>query len=87
MARGGLGWPYAKMLAHNGRKLEALRYYLAALLHGCYRPRLAAIIFLQVFLGAKSYRALADFAIGRLRAGLRQAPGRNPASGNPLKTA
>ena len=69
---GGRGWPYAKMLAHNGRKMEALCLYLAALLHGCYRPRLSAIIFLQVFLNASSYRAIADVAIGWLR----KAPGR-----------
>jgi hypothetical protein len=55
------------MLAHNGRKMEALRLYLAALLHGCYRPRLSAIVFLQVFLNAGSYRAIADVAIGWLR--------------------
>jgi hypothetical protein len=64
---GGRGWPYAKMLAHNGRKIEAFRLYLAALLHGCYRPRLSAIVFLQVFLNAGSYRAIADVAIGWLR--------------------
>jgi len=64
---GGRGWPYAKMLAHNGRKMEALRLYLAALLHGCYRPRLSVIVFLQVFLKAGSYRAIADVAIGWLR--------------------
>jgi len=64
---GGHGWPYAKMLAHNGRKMEALRLYLAALLHGCYRPRLSVIVFLQVFLNAGSYRAIADVAIGWLR--------------------
>lgn len=64
--RGGRGWPYAKMLAHNGRKMEALRLYLAALLSGCYRPRLGAIIFLQIFLNANSYRAIADVAIGWL---------------------
>jgi len=64
---GGRGWPYAKMLAHNGRKMEALRLYLAALLHGCYRPRLSVIVFLQVFLNAGSYRAIADVAIGWLR--------------------
>jgi glycosyltransferase involved in cell wall biosynthesis len=64
---GGRGWPYAKMLAHNGRKMEALRLYLTALLHGCYRPRLSLIVFLQVFLNANSYRAIADVVIGWLR--------------------
>ena len=46
---GARGWAYAKMLARNGRKLEALRLYLTALRHRCYRPRLAAVIFLQIF--------------------------------------
>ena len=84
---GGRGWPYAKMLAHNGRRLEALTLYLTALLHGCYRAHLSAIIFLQIFLGSKSYRALADMAIGRFRAGLRKTPERNPVPANPLKAA
>jgi len=78
---GGRGWPYAKLLAHNGHKLEALTLYLSAVRHGCYRPRLALLIFLQIFLNARSYRALADIAIGRLRAGLRQS------TSNPFKPA
>jgi hypothetical protein len=68
---GARGWAYAKLLAHNGRKALALRLYLIALFRGCYRPRLAAIIFLQIFLAAKNYRALADATIGWLRLGLR----------------
>jgi hypothetical protein len=47
--------------------MEALRLYLTALLHGCYRPRLSVIVFLQVFLNANSYRAIADVVIGWLR--------------------
>lgn len=74
--RGGMGWFYAKMLASNGRRGAALRLYLAALLNGCYRPRLAAIVFLQIVLDAARYRRLADAAIGHLRAGLRAAPGK-----------
>jgi glycosyltransferase involved in cell wall biosynthesis len=81
---GGRGWPYAKLLAHNGHKLEALGLYLRAVWHGCYRPKLALLIFLQIFLNAKSYRALADLAIGRLRAGLRRP---EAARSNPFKPA
>jgi glycosyltransferase involved in cell wall biosynthesis len=84
---GGRGWPYARMLAHNGRKLEALRLYLAALRHRCYRPRLAAIIFLQIFLNAKNYRTLADAGIGWFRMGLRQPPPREQVSSKPFRTA
>ena len=60
---GGRGWAYAKMVARDGRKDAALRFYLAAVFYGCYRPRLAAIIFLQIFLDARYYRSLADNAI------------------------
>jgi glycosyltransferase involved in cell wall biosynthesis len=63
------GWMIAKGVAprHKGK---ALALYLTALLHGCYRPRLAAIIFLQVFLPDATYRRIADWAvaiIGRSR--------------------
>ena len=64
---GGRGWPYAKLLAHNGHKWEACALYLTALVHGCYRPRLSVIVFLQIFLNANSYRAVADVVIGWLR--------------------
>ena len=69
---GAQGWAYAKMLARDGQKFRALRLYLAALIHRCYRPRLAAVVFLQIFLGAKNYRAMADLAIGWLHMGLRE---------------
>jgi len=85
--RGGRGWPYAKMLAHNGRKRDALRLYLAALFHRCYRPRLAAIIFLQIFLNSKNYRALANAGIGWFRMGLRGSSPRKRAANKPLETA
>jgi glycosyltransferase involved in cell wall biosynthesis len=66
---GGRGWAYAKMLSRNGRKREALQLYLAALFHGCYGPRLAGIIFLQIFLDANRYRRLSDTAISWLPIG------------------
>ena len=68
---GGRGWAYAKQIV-QARPLAALGLYLNAVLRGCYRPSLAAIIFLQIFLGPIGYRRLADYAIARLRAGLRQ---------------
>jgi glycosyltransferase involved in cell wall biosynthesis len=67
---GCLGWSYAKSVAVNDR-FAALKLYLSALLRGCYRPSLAGIVFLQVFLSDRAYRKLADAAILRLRAGLR----------------
>ena len=70
---GARGWPYAKLIARQDRK-KALRFYLTALCHGCYRPGLAIIIFLQIFLADRAYRSLADTAIGWLHAGLRDTP-------------
>jgi glycosyltransferase involved in cell wall biosynthesis len=70
--RGARGWAYAKMLAREGRKFEALKLYLAAVFAGCYAPRLAAVVFLQVFLNAAQYRRLADTAIAWLQPGLRE---------------
>lgn len=68
---GGRGWAYAKLLAPS-RPLAALLLYLKALLRACYRPQLAAVVFLQIFLGRAGYRRLADGAISWLRAGLRE---------------
>jgi glycosyltransferase involved in cell wall biosynthesis len=66
------GWAIAKHVAMTD-SLEALRLYLGALLRGCYRPGLAGIIFLQIFLSDRAYRTVADNAIARLGAGLRPA--------------
>jgi glycosyltransferase involved in cell wall biosynthesis len=85
--RGGRGWPYAKMLAHNGRKREALGFYLAAVAHGCYRPRLSVIIFLQIFLNAKNYRAVANVAVGWLRMDSRESATPKHVANKPLRTA
>jgi len=68
---GGRGWAYAKLIAPR-RPMAALALYLNAVLRGCYRPSLAAIIFLQIFLGRAAYRRLADQAISWLHAGLRE---------------
>ena len=59
---GALGWAIAKGVAVT-KPLTALRYYLNAVLRGCYKPRLAAIIFLQIFLPDGLYRRIADRAI------------------------
>jgi hypothetical protein len=65
---GGRGWAVAKGVALKSR-LRALKLYLAAVSNGCYRPRVAAIIFLQIFLPDRLYRTLADGAVAWLRAG------------------
>jgi hypothetical protein len=48
---------------------------------------LSAIIFLQIFLNAKNYRAVANAAIGWLRMGSRESAARKHASNKPLRTA
>lgn len=68
--RGGMGWAVAKGVAMKN-PLRALGLYLNAVAHGCYRPGLAAIVFLQIFLPNSLYRAVADGAIRWLRAGMR----------------
>ena len=72
---GCLGWAYAKHVAMKN-PLAALKLYLAALVRGCYRPSLAGIVFLQIFLSDRVYRRLADTAIAWFGAGLR--PGSAP---------
>lgn len=67
--RGGMGWAVAKGVAVKS-PLRALGLYLNAVLHGCYSPGLSCIVFLQIFLPDSLYRAVADGAIGWLRAGM-----------------
>ncbi|MBS0472846.1 MAG: glycosyltransferase family 2 protein [Proteobacteria bacterium] len=61
---GGRGWAVAKGVALQSRA-RALHFYLAAVLAGCYRPRLAVVVFLQIFLPDRTYRRLADGVVGR----------------------
>jgi hypothetical protein len=56
------GWAIAKGIAPK-HKMRALKLYLTALWRGCYRPQLAAIIFLQIFLPDRVYRRVADIAV------------------------
>jgi glycosyltransferase involved in cell wall biosynthesis len=67
------GWTIAKGVAPSS-KGKALALYLTALLHGCYRPRLAAIVFLQIFLRDGLYRRMADIAIGWMKPARRSGP-------------
>ncbi|MBU6442319.1 MAG: glycosyltransferase family 2 protein [Alphaproteobacteria bacterium] len=53
------GWYIAKGVAATS-KAAALKLFLSALIHGAYRPALAARIFLQIFLPDTAYRRLAD---------------------------
>ncbi|HEX3429681.1 MAG TPA: glycosyltransferase family 2 protein [Rhizomicrobium sp.] len=61
---GGRGWMIAKGVAQSDR-LRAFCYYLSAVLRGCYRPRLALAVFLQIFASDALYRRLSDRMIAR----------------------
>jgi glycosyltransferase involved in cell wall biosynthesis len=67
---GCFGWAVAKHVAMTDR-FGALKLYLAAVLRGCYRPGLAGVVFLQIFLSDRAYRNVADGAIRWLKAGFR----------------
>ncbi|HWV12662.1 MAG TPA: glycosyltransferase family 2 protein, partial [Sphingobium sp.] len=41
-------------------RLRAIRYYLTALLHGAYGPRLAGAVLMQIILPDGLYRTLSD---------------------------
>jgi len=69
---GARGWLIAKGLAPQ-RPLAALRLFAQALLRGCYRPRLAAVIFLQIFLPDALYRRTADLVVSLLPSSARAA--------------
>jgi glycosyltransferase involved in cell wall biosynthesis len=64
------GWAIAKHVAKTDR-WGAFKLYASALIRGCYRPGLACIVFLQIFLSDRTYRTVADGAIQWLKAGLR----------------
>lgn len=57
---GDRGWFVAKALAREGKRALALQYYLAAVLNGCYPPKVAAAVFLQVAMPNSAYRKAAD---------------------------
>jgi glycosyltransferase involved in cell wall biosynthesis len=56
---GGRGWMIAKGVAPTDR-LAALRCYFGAVMRGCYRPRMMAVVALQIFFPDWVYRWLAD---------------------------
>ncbi len=54
-----LGWHVAKQVRASDR-FGAFRLFGGALLHRAYGPRTAAVVFLQLLLSGRRYRALAD---------------------------
>jgi glycosyltransferase involved in cell wall biosynthesis len=75
---GARGWAYAKLIAPQ-QPFAALGLYLNAVLRGCYRPSLAAIIFLQIFMRPAGYRRLADHVISWLNIDLSDPDDNKPA--------
>ena len=71
MSPGARGWAYARMSAREGYKGRALKFYFQALFSRCYAPRLAVVVFLQIFLNAAQYRRMADHVIAWLRPGMK----------------
>lgn len=70
---GYMGWHAAKSIWPT-RRLKAIGYYLTALLHGAYGPRLAGAVLMQIILPDSVYRHLCDRWIdfSRLLTGRRQ---------------
>jgi glycosyltransferase involved in cell wall biosynthesis len=69
---GARGWAYAKLVARMHGRLRALPLTLTAILRGCYTPKLACVVLLQVMLDERQYRALADRGIRWFHMGLRE---------------
>lgn len=57
---GDRGWTVAKFYSAAGQHHKAFALYVNALVRGCYSPKMALVVFLQVMLSAKSYRKLSD---------------------------
>lgn len=77
--RGYMGWHVAKgMMRRNPLRSTAL--YLRALFGRSYNPRMAAVIFLQIYVPQSWYRALADRMIALRNLGRRKIDGSPPVS-------
>jgi glycosyltransferase involved in cell wall biosynthesis len=61
--RADFGWHIAKAMRSNGMFFKPLLLCLYAISTGCYKPRLAVSVFLQVLLTKKAYRAFADLLV------------------------
>jgi len=55
-----LGWPIARAFAQHGKKGKGLYLYSKSLIRGCYRPKMALVILLQVMLSKGAYRKMSD---------------------------
>lgn len=57
---GARGWTLAQAHRQTGSLFRALDLYANALMRGCYRPKMAVVIFLQVFITRAHYRKMSD---------------------------
>lgn len=57
------GWPVAKGYASQGHKFRALALYFNALIRGCYHPKVALVVFLQVMFSKQAYRKFSDLLV------------------------
>jgi glycosyltransferase involved in cell wall biosynthesis len=55
-----IGWSLAKAYSYQGFKLQALRCFIIAVSKRCFSFKTSLVVFLQIFLSAKSYRKLAN---------------------------
>ncbi|MDD4910670.1 MAG: glycosyltransferase [Sideroxydans sp.] len=60
---GDYGWHVAKGYFVTGRRLKALALFTRAAVLGCYKPKLAVVVFLQVVLSKSAYRKLSDLLL------------------------
>jgi glycosyltransferase involved in cell wall biosynthesis len=58
---GDMGWKIAKLYAQRGLYFKAFINYINALRRGCYKPKMAVIVFVQIIMPVKMYRRFADF--------------------------
>ena len=77
---GARGWAFAKLVARERGRFAAFLFTGEAIVRGCYKPRLALVVLLQVLLDARQYRALADNGIKWLKLGLREKDVAEPAA-------
>lgn len=63
---GARGWMIAKGIAPSS-PFRALALYVSAAMRGCYRPRMAAVIALQIFFPDWLYRRLVDSVVEQFR--------------------
>ena len=68
--RGFKGWFAAKAMVQHGQRAQAFGSYFSAVTAGCYKPKLAVTVGLQLLLAGGGYRRIAD-AYLKLRKALR----------------